>query len=299
MESIEQLLIDLPKLEPIQTGTQPVFHKDESIKAVVFDIYGTLLISSSGDVEEAEMSVKNLEEAFRAGNIQVIPSEGDIALQHILHDFEYTIDICHREAKKNQVPFPEIDVLSIWEIVLLHARRKNLISFNGEANVMEMTCMFEFLSNKVYPMPGFKETIERINQKRMPLGIVSNAQFYTPVLMNYFLGRGVRIIEEIEPFDPELTVYSYKLGVGKPEISLFNELLPVLKNKYKLKPKEVLFVGNDMLKDIYTSSRAGFKTALFAGDKRSLRLRSDDKRVKGLNPDFIITDLKQIFEIIC
>ncbi|MBN2635706.1 MAG: HAD family hydrolase [Prolixibacteraceae bacterium] len=298
MESIEQLLIDLPKLEPIQTGTQAVFHKDESIKAVVFDIYGTLLISSSGDVEEAEMSVKNLEKAFRAGNIEVIPSESVDALQHILHDFEYTIDICHREAKKNEVPYPEIDILSIWEIVLLHARRKKLIQFNGEANVMEMTCVFEFLSNKVYPMPGFKATVEEINQKGLPLGIVSNAQFYTPVLMNYFLGRGVQIKEEIEPFDPELTVYSYKLGVGKPEISLFNELLPVLKNKYNLKPEEVLFVGNDMLKDIYTSSRAGFKTALFAGDRRSLRLRSDDERVKGLKPDFIVTDLKQIFEII-
>jgi putative hydrolase of the HAD superfamily len=60
----------------------------------------------------------------------------------------------------------------------------------------------------------------------------------------------------------------------------------------------VLFIGNDMLKDIYASSQVGFKTALFAGDKRSLRLRDDDERTAGLKPDYVITELSQILEIV-
>ncbi len=38
----------------------------------------------------------------------------------------------------------------------------------------------------------------------------------------------------------------------------------------------------------------GFKTALFAGDARSPRLRSDDPRNGAIRPDATVTDLAQI-----
>ncbi len=297
MEYIKNLLTNAAPLKPVPTGVNPDYRKDSSIKAVIFDIYGTLLISSSGDIDQAEMSTKNLEVALSSSNIEIV-DKSEKALKHILYDFEYTINICHQEAKKNEVPYPEIDILSIWEIVLLHARRKNLIQFNGEANIMRMTCMFELLSNKTYPMPGMLEVIKKLEETKIPIGIVSNAQFYTPIVMNYYLNQRLGLDEKIVFFDKELTVFSYKLGIGKPDIKLFDELTPVLKKKYKLEPNEVLFVGNDMLKDIYTSNKVGFKTALFAGDKRSLRMREDNEKTKGLKPNYIITELSQLLEIV-
>jgi putative hydrolase of the HAD superfamily len=297
MEYIKELLDNTEPLEPISTNVAPEYRKDNSIRAVVFDIYGTLLISSSGDIDQAEISTKNLEIALSSSNIEVVDNSVT-ALEHILYDFEYTIKICHQEARKNDVPYPEIDILSIWEIVLLHARRKKIINFNGEANIMQMTCVFELLSNKTYPMPGMVDIIQKLSDKGMPIGIVSNAQFYTPIVMNYHLKRSIDLVEEIKFFDKELTVFSYKLGIGKPDTKLFDELTPVLRKKYNLEPEEVLFVGNDMLKDIYTSNKVGFKTALYAGDKRSLRMREDRDETKGLKPDYVITELNQLFEII-
>lgn len=297
MKYIKDLLDGLTEIKPIPTGQVPKLLVDNSVKAVVFDIYGTLLVSSSGDVDQAEMNTMNLAIALNASKIDVIEQKND-SLEHILHDFEYTIGICHQEAKKNNIPYPEIDILSIWEIVLLHARRKKLIAFNGDANIMRMTVVFEFLSNKVYPMPGMKNIIEKLSNKGLPLGIVSNAQFYTPVIMNYFLNSQVGLEEHIGHFDPDLTVFSYQQGRGKPDTILFEELVPTLHKKYGLKPNEVLFVGNDMLKDIYASNRIGFKTALFAGDQRSLRLRADDDRTKELHPDYILTELNQLEEIL-
>ena len=52
-----------------------------------------------------------------------------------------------------------------------------------------------------------------------------------------------------------------------------------------------------MLKDIYAASQAGFKTILFAGDKRSLRLRKEKKEVHNLQADYVIDNLLQILEI--
>ena len=59
-----------------------------------------------------------------------------------------------------------------------------------------------------------------------------------------------------------------------------------------------MFIGNDMLKDIYAAKKAGFKTALFAGDQRSLRLRENKAEVKNVYPDIIITDLRQLKDLI-
>ena len=58
----------------------------------------------------------------------------------------------------------------------------------------------------------------------------------------------------------------------------------------------VLYVGNDLLNDIYPAKMAGFKTALFAGDARSLRLRENDSKCKDLSADIVITDLIQILD---
>jgi putative hydrolase of the HAD superfamily len=61
-----------------------------------------------------------------------------------------------------------------------------------------------------------------------------------------------------------------------------------------IQPAAVLFVGNDMLNDIYPASAIGFQTALFAGDRRSLRLRTDDPRCADLSPELVLTDLGQL-----
>ncbi|GHT78050.1 hypothetical protein FACS1894130_03980 [Spirochaetia bacterium] len=51
-------------------------------------------------------------------------------------------------------------------------------------------------------------------------------------------------------------------------------------------------VGNDMLND--TVPAAGFKTLLFAGDGRSLRLRQDNPLTEDVRPTAVIRRLADI-----
>ena len=53
-----------------------------------------------------------------------------------------------------------------------------------------------------------------------------------------------------------------------------------------------------MRNDIYPAHAIGFQTALFAGDRRSLRLRADDARCADLKPDLVLTDLEQLIQYI-
>ncbi|MCL1812348.1 MAG: hypothetical protein FWG29_02365, partial [Treponema sp.] len=55
-----------------------------------------------------------------------------------------------------------------------------------------------------------------------------------------------------------------------------------------------LYIGNDMKNDITGAAGEGFTTALFAGDRRSLRLREDDPACAGKRPDMVLRDLQTL-----
>ncbi len=293
---MERLMDDQSSLAPIETGIKESINSDgHRIKAFIFDIYGTLLVSSSGDINEASFSALNIQQALIDAGYIIHDDIPEGAFNFMLEDFRYTILEYHKKAKSKNIPYPEINIKEVWNDVLNRASDKLWISHKKDSCLEKFILTFEVLSNKVFPMPGMKEVISYLKERNYPLGIISNAQFYTPLIMNYYL-RNEKMEETIPPFDPELTVFSYKLNKSKPDNILFKQIIPVLKEKYNIMPSEALFVGNDMLKDIYAANSSGFKTALFAGDRRSLKMRGDS--VDSLTPDFIITELAQLKKLI-
>ena len=122
-------------------------------------------------------------------------------------------------------------------------------------------------------------------------GIISNAQFYTPLLLEKFLNASLKKAG----FADDLLIFSYQTEYAKPSEHLFH-LAKRRLEKRGIATGETLYLGNDMLNDILPAQKIGFKTALFAGDKRSLRLRQDDGRCKDTVPDIIITDLLQLLD---
>lgn len=301
MEFIKDFLNKSEVLQPVPTSLMPRYSKKGTIKACIFDIYGTLLISSSGDIDQAEVTTENLRQALQVSGIELLEYNGnrkDNVLQYILDEFQNTIKQVHKSRIEQNIVYPEIDIIEVWKEVIDVAVRNKWLRLNGNSSLKSLTFVFELLSNKVFPMPGMKKVITELHKKNIVLGIISNAQFYTPILMNFYLENEFEEKEFIKYFDPDLTVYSYKNQKAKPDTTLFEGLVPVLNKKYNINPDEVLFIGNDMYKDIYPANKTGFSTALFAGDKRSLRLREDKPEVKGLQPQHVVTLLEQLLEII-
>jgi putative hydrolase of the HAD superfamily len=148
------------------------------------------------------------------------------------------------------------------------------------------------VSNPVYPMPGMRETIDSIRGKGLNLGIISNAQFYTPIILAAFCQTG---IEELG-FDRSLTFFSYCFGKGKPDLFLYEYAVLAIA-EMGFQPEQVLYVGNDMTKDMVPAKTVGFKTGLFAGDQRSLRLGQHTLPLTT-TVDLILTELTQIDECI-
>ncbi len=290
---IRPYLKELNVLSPIPTGVQPHLGRCKA-KAVIFDIYGTLLISASGDVEKAEYDDEMMRKSLKTAQYDIVK---DTALSQIYALLNLCLKAETQARKEAGTPYPEVDIVAIWERVLQSAEKEGLIRINQESNLLLFIFTFELQSNKIWPMPHLQNVIKKLSETDLALGIVSNAQFYTPVIMNHFLYNVEKDCTLISPFEKELTIYSYQKLRGKPDVALFEDLIPHLSQR-GISPHEAVFVGNDMLKDVYAASQAGFKTVLFAGDKRSLRLRETDNRCANLHPDFVITALPQLLEIL-
>jgi putative hydrolase of the HAD superfamily len=296
---IRDFLNDLEPLRPIETEIKEKLSDIPNSKAFIFDIYGTLIISDSGDIDHATFASGNLLQAINKAGIPIHVNDEEEKtefLKEILEKFKNTIAHIHTEKKENNIPFPEINIISVWEEVLESFSEEGKISVPDDKDIRIFSFLFELMSNKIYSMPHMKEVLTKLKSQGYPLGIVSNAQFYTPVIMNFLLENEITDKEFIYHFEPELTFYSYKYGISKPDTQLFYNLKKSLKNHYGIRPEEALYIGNDMYNDIYPASKTGFRTALFAGDKRSLRLREDIPLIKNVKPDLIIKDLGRLLE---
>ena len=265
-------------LSPLSTSLNQSGKLDNKIRCILFDVYGTLFISASGDIcftkkfVQETHKIEHLLERFKI----------KMNAKTLLTNFFNTVEKQHEELRQKGIDYPEIEIDQIWMRVIGSDNRERARAFALE---------FELIVNPAYPMPHLKEVLKELKNRHIVLGIISNAQFFTPYLFDWFLKADLKNLG----FEPNLTLFSYKFGYAKPSKFLFEDASSRL-NEINIPTDSVLYVGNDMLNDIYPAQRAGFMTGLFAGDARSLKLRSDEPVCEKLSADIVITDLVQLLD---
>lgn len=279
-------------LLPQPTGYATRMTELADIRAVIFDIYGTLLVSGTGDVgpASAEENEQALRAALSAAGLPVEQIDRNTRTGRILVEAIRKAQAVRRE---EGIEFPEVDIIAVWRQVLEELGEHGLRTQAGAAQVRRLAIEYECRVNPVWPMPGLRTTLASLRATGRHLGIVSNAQFYTPLMFRALLDAGPGDLG----FDPRLCAWSWEALQGKPSRGLFQQVLTALAMRYDVAPEQTLYVGNDMLKDIWPATGLGCKTALFAGDRRSLRLRQDDERCQGLQPDLVIDHLSQLVSL--
>jgi len=257
-------------LAPRPTGQPPHLPKQQGLRAVLFDIYGTLFVSASGEVgtDDDGEHRDTLTEALAAVGIPTggiaVAGDGDRAEAPL----KETILAHHDRARAEGIDCPEVDIVAVWRDVLL-ALGLDAGTLAG-VDLARLAVEYEVRANPV-----------------------CNAQFFTVELFPALLSQTAAEIG----FDEELQFYSYQHGRAKPSGYLYDLARQSLASR-GVKADEVLYVGNDMLNDVSAAAQLGFRTALFAGDARSLRLRAGDPRTEGVSPDLVLTDLMDLVDCI-
>jgi putative hydrolase of the HAD superfamily len=263
-------------LKPIPTGVLPDLANMQHFSAMLFDVYGTLLISAAGEIGR---------HPWPAGRMDAIEEllkryDMDPSAQPLLHTLVQRIEHWHGMLRNQGVDCPEVDIVQIWRQVL---------GMDDVSVVKAFAAEFEWVVNPVFPMPGFKELVSACNSGGIRMGLISNAQFYTIDTLERFLGASL----EKRGFDQRLLFFSWREGHAKPSPVMFNRAKAALSDM-GIAATRVLYVGNDLKNDILPAMAAGFKAALFAGDRRSLRPMEFDDRCSKQSPDLIVTDLRQL-----
>ena len=264
-------------LVPRPTGWVPQGDRLQDVKVILFDVYGTLLISSSGDIDAAygvdpEAAAQ---EAAQAVGVDV-PAGVAAALKDAIRRQ-------HEASRQAGVDVPEVDIREIWAEV---AATWPVPVPPGD-RLEALALAYELRVNPVWPMPGFPEVLDALRD-RFRLGIVSNAQFYTPLTLAALAGRPWSQLG----FEASLCAWSYVQRRAKPSGLLWE---PVLQHLAAggIHPAQVVMVGNDVGKDIRPAKGHGCRTILFAGDQRSLRA-GDLRAQPATGPwDAVLTDLRQ------
>ncbi len=288
MNSLLQRIHELSApLEPIPTGETLHLEPLDGIETVLFNIYGTLLISGSGDVGTAAIdSTEALTQSLIVAGYEGDHERAGELGPELLHA---QIAHWHKAARDTGIKFPEVEISSVWRHIIQRFQRLELLKPDDDTQkILRLAVEYECRVNPVWPMPAALETIENLRARGFRLGIVSNAQFYTPLLIEALFTKKLETLG----FEKELCVFSYKALQAKPAVDLFQPL------EKSIDLSKALYVGNDMLNDIWTAGEAGCRTVLFAGDQRSLRLRKEDTRCKNLTPDTVVDHLHQITEMV-
>ena len=274
-------------MEPVPTGEQARVEKVGAIRAVVFDIYGTLFISGSGDISLAKSEDRSpaIMAALESAGFTILDRDADWSKA-----FMQSLERFRQDRQAAGVAFPEVRIEEVWESFIEGAAKADWLS--GTGNIPLAIVDHECRVNPCWPMPNLLSTLQGLTERGFPLGIVSNAQFYTPLLFPSLIGKPHTEFA----FKEQYSVWSYVEREGKPSTGLYQ----TLKDRFAadgILPGETLYVGNDLRNDIWPAQKLGFRTVLFAGDKRSLRWREEDPECRDVRPDYIITDLGQLCKI--
>lgn len=263
------------------------------IRAVVFDVYGTLFSSGVGDISLATQDNRDalLRQTLADNQIELTPAAQGVRLDQQLHQ---QIAAHQQQRSAQGIKFPEVEIRSVWQDFLAKLAQDGLLATQFKGEVATLVIDYERRVNPTQPMPHLAEVLKALKARRQVMSIISNAQFYTPLLFQTYLQADLPQLG----FCPKCNVWSYQELEGKPSTKLYSLAAAKLLTYHNIAAEEVLYVGNDLRNDIWPAQAVGFKTALFAGDRLSLRRRADDPDCRHIKADIELTELRQVLECI-
>lgn len=231
-----------------------------TIKGLLFDLYGTLI-----DIETDE----GMEEIYRS--ISHFLNYQEIYLHRWeLKDRYY--EIMKQQKEERDETHPEINVEAIWNTLL----RQEGMEASPACQELAVTLaqLYRGISRKRLQLyAGVKETLDEL-RSGYPLALVSDAQ-------PCFAVPEIKAVGLEGYFDPVIISANY--GFRKPDPRLTEKAI----NSLKLQPSEMIYIGNDMYRDIYGANRLGIKTIFFDSNQ-------GQKSYEDVNPDYYVSRFEDI-----
>ena len=240
-----------------------------NIRGLIFDINGTLIdIHTNEAYDEIYRVISNL-----------LSYQGiSLSADHI-RDLYYQIMKEQRLSSKEN--HSEFDAVGIFQEIM----KRYATDFTRKLPAEKRSQLPLFLAEvyravsrfRLQPYPDVVEVLTELRPRYL-LAALSDGQsaYAVPELQAAGL---------LDFFNP--VIVSGDLGYRKPDVRIFESVLSGM----KLKPSEVLFIGNDMYRDIFGAKQLGLKTIFFKSNQ-------GEQEKEGVQPDYIIYHFSELLKAV-
>lgn len=219
--------------------------KLRAVRAVIFDIYGTLLQVGPPPAD----AVAGWERLFR----EMLGVPPPLSREAFAARANEVIAREHAAARARGIAWPEV----LWPQIVLEVvpslRRLSPVALE------EFVCRQMALERTLRLQPGAAECLRRLRERGVRLGLASNSQAYTQrELETHFRAAG------LDPgwFEPALCYRSFEHGFSKPDPHVF-QLLSARLAARGIAPEQTLMVGDRLDNDIEPARAFGWQTWWF------------------------------------
>jgi len=294
-----------PQRQPMPA--RPYLKPLPGIKAVAYDVYGTLLRIADGELlfqhpQQMRMEValdKTLQEFNLWNSMSRKPGAPWEYLQQL---YIRAYDDLRLAGSGKKGDLTEVDAAKLWRRVL---GKMELDKYTYDAALygdLDQLCeklayFFHASLQGTEVTSGALETLKLVDASGLRQGLLADGQCFTLAQLQ----RAFDLAGGSDPvgrwIDFTLVTLSYQAGVRKPSRSLYQQAVERFRSK-GIEPGEVLFIGARLRDDLAVAKQAGFRTALFAHDKLSLRAAMADLKDPAVKPDRLLTELPQVRDIL-
>lgn len=294
-----------PKFEPVNAA--PYIKPLADIKAVAWDIYGTLLRITDGELmfvhpQAVRMEIA-LDKTIQEFNMwQSMSRKPGAPWEYMLQMYERAYDELRLQGSGRKGELVEIDAAKIWRKILDKLDKNDFrydVGQYGDFDEFSEKIAYFFHSalQGVEAAPSAAATLTMISDAHLPQGLIADAQGLTQTQLLRGLHAQGTLADRAVWFDRSLVTLSYLEGVRKPSKSLYVTAATRFQQR-GIRPENVLFISSRLREDLIVAKAAGFRTALYAGEKLSLSATASDLRDPTTKPDRLLTQLPQLRDIL-
>jgi FMN phosphatase YigB (HAD superfamily) len=276
------------------------------VRVVTWSVYGTLLAISDGELlfehpQKFVMDIaldKTVQEFKMWGAMTRKPGQPADYLRLMYAKVLADLRLVPSPGEK----YPEIAAEQAWEGVIKKLLQKEYqfdVGFYGSLNEFSRKVAYFFHASLqgVAGHDGAAAALKHVAAAGCRQGLLDNGQVFTPVQLARCLRQQDKTAVLDKLVEADLCALSALQRARKPSERLFRHVLEQVAAD-GLGPEQVLHVGSDVEKDIMPAKKLGLRTALFAGDKESLRATPEQLKDAAARPDVLMTELTQIEQVI-
>lgn len=294
-----------PKRVPVQAS--PFLKPIPGIKGVAWDVYGTLLRIADGELlfqhpQQVRMEVA-LDKTLQEFNLwNSMSRKPGAPWEYLKQMYDRSYDDLRLAGSGRKGDLTEVDSAKLWRRVLGKLELEKYTYDSAQLGDLDelsekIAYFFHASLQGSEANDGALSTLVQIRQAGFVQGLVADGQCFTLTQ----LLRGLEAQGTLPPIgqllDSSVLTLSYQDGVRKPSKSLYQKAAERFRSR-GLEPGQVLYVGSRLREDLAVAKSLGFRTALFAGDKLSLKATVADLKDAAVKPDRLLTELGQIRDVL-